>query len=463
MGTKKKTTKDPFELRLAWTWDHSTNWVPRAWGSQNAGASNPYTKRPGTFLADYVRLIDFLAANGFNAVCIIGFFRDAHGGEDYARRIADYGLAKGVKVLPMVGLCSYGGIYYEGDHKHGLDTFLRNHPDCIAVNDKGEPDVRPLGLFGPKVVTHACPSKKEVLEFIAESVHWAIKTFPIAGMEIETSDLGVCQCKQCKERRQLPSLGFSIEDMVMYYDACVAAARTAKPDALMVLETYAHFARGGQSEPPVFGRRLTPPQLAQIAKFPPGCAVQWFAGLGLGTAAAVKIRCKESDAFDWDKKDRSPYPGLNVMRTDAGTQWASFRHDLFVEELREMIVRSIGSKVRGISMTGECAAENPTDYLNYRAFHYFSQTVPVRSMDDFLADEAGPYLGGQGKARRFFEIFQKQEYSEKIIKEIQKIGSGLPADIYLRWAWLAQWLQQTQVRKEAQAKIKNLGLDVEIG
>ncbi len=75
--------EDPFDLRLAWTWDHLTNWVPRAWGTQNTGASNPYTKRLGTFLADYVRLIDFLAANGFNAVCIIGIFRDAHGEREF--------------------------------------------------------------------------------------------------------------------------------------------------------------------------------------------------------------------------------------------------------------------------------------------------------------------------------------------------------------------------------------------
>jgi len=456
-------TKSPFDLRVVWTWDHSTNWVPRAWGNQNAGASNHYTKRPATFLADHVRMIDFLAANGFDAAAIIGFFRDGHGGEDYARRVADYGMAKGVKILPMVGLCAYGGIYYEGDHKYSLEKFLREHPDCVAVNEKGEPDIRALGFFGPKPIAHACASKKEVVDFIAESVYWAVKNFSIAGVSIETGDTGVCHCPRCKERRQLPALGFSTEDMILYYPACVQAARAARPDALMILETYAHFARGGQNETPIFGRRLTPGHIEQIAKFPSGCAAQWFAGLGLGKAAAVKIRCPESDAFDWDEYDRSPYPGLNIMRTDGGTQWASFRHDLFIEEFREMIVRSAASGVRGLSMNGECAAETPTDYLNYRAFKYFSDQVPVRSTDQFMADEAALLLGGLERARRFVEIFQAGEYSDATNEEIRKIAADLPTEIYLNWAWLAQWTAQTRVRKEAQTQVKALGVDAEVG
>lgn len=413
---------EPFELKLAWTWDHSTNWVPRAWGSQNAGASNPYTKRPATFVADYVRLIDFCAENGFNGVCVTGFLRDSHGGEDYAMRVAEYGVERGVRVLPVVGLCAYGGIYYEGDHEYSLEEFLIEHPDCIAVNENGEPATRPLGLFGPKVVYHACPSRKEVLDFVAESVHWAMDTFPIAGMEIETTDLGVCQCPDCRERRQLPAHGFSTEDMVPFYSACVAAARAANPEALMILETYAHFARGGRPGAPVFGRRLCKDNLAQIARFPQGCAAQWYAGLGLGKEAAVKIRCPEDDAFEWDAADRSPYQGLNIMRTDGGTQWASFRHDLFVKELREMIVRSAASGVQGISVFGECAADHPTDYLNYRAFDYFSQTLLVRSMEQFMADEAAPALGGEDRAYRFFEIFQNEECSDATVDEVRMDG-----------------------------------------
>jgi len=454
---------DPFDLRLAWMWDHSTNWVPRTWGEQNTGASNPYTKRPAAFLADHVRMIDFLADNGFDAACVVGLFRDAHGGEDYARRLIDHGRSKGVDVFPMVGLYAYGGVYYEGDHKYCLDTFLREHPDCIAVDEKGAPRTKPLGLFGPKTVLHACPSKPEVLAFVAESVRWAFETFDLAGMEIETSDLGVCQCPQCRERRRLPANGFSTEDMVVYYDACVQAARSVNPNALMILETYAHFARGGGPQPPVFGRRLADADRAQVAKFPSGCAVQWYANLGLGPAGAVKIHCKESDGFEWDEHDRSPYEGLNVMRTDGGTQWASFRHDLFVEEFREIIVRSARSGVRGISMNGECPAENPTDLLNYRAFDYFSRSWPTPSVDEFLDDEAAPLLGGPDRARRFFDIFQKNEYSDAAIDEIRKIEADLPAEIHLRWAWLARWLLESHVRQQAQAQIKQMGVDAEIG
>ncbi len=151
------------------------------------------------------------------------------------------------------------------------------------------------------------------------------------------------------------------------------------------------------------------------------------------------------------------------MRADLGAQWASFRHDLVVKELREMIVRSVKSGVQGISMFCECAPDNPTDYLNYRAFDYFSQTYPIRTMEQFMADEAAPVLGGLEQAHRFFEIFRNDECSDATIDEIRKIAANMPVGAYACWAWLANWLQQSRVRDEYQVKIKDMGIDEQIG
>jgi len=67
------------------------------------------------------------------------------------------------------------------------------------------------------------------------------------------------------------------------------------------------------------------------------------------------------------------------------------------------------------------------------------------------------------RARRFVEIFQAGEYSDATNEEIRKIAADLPTEIYLNWAWLAQWTAQTRVRKEAQTQVKALGVDAEVG
>ena len=443
----------PFDLRMVWTWDHSTNWMPGAFGSQNMGASNVYTKRAETFLVDYMRLIDFLSENGFDAVGIAGFFRDAHGGEQSARTIAEYGLKKGVKVMPIFGLCGYGGIYYEGNHRYSLEKFLADHPELIGVKEDGSPMIYDFGLCGPKPVRHACPSRKEVLEFVAEGIHWVTKHFPIAGMLVETGDTGTCQCSRCRDRRTIPAQAISTEDMVMYYHRCAEAAKVANPEVMMILETYAHFAKGGPDGPLRFGRRLSENDRKQVARFPPACAVQWYADLGLGTDVCLKIHCKEEDAFGWDHTDQSPYPELNIMRTHYSSNWGSFRHDLAIEDIRMLVVKCFESGVRGISMFGESAADHPTDYLNYRAFQYFSAAYPIRSVAEFMRDEAAAILGGVDKAQRFVEIFRSEDCSEAVIDEIRRICSGEKVAVFLRWAWLGRWVQRARVVKEFREKL----------
>ncbi len=52
-----------------------------------------------------------------------------HGGAKAARDLCLYARDRGVGILPGVGLCSYGGYYFEGDHPFNLDTYLRRHPE----------------------------------------------------------------------------------------------------------------------------------------------------------------------------------------------------------------------------------------------------------------------------------------------------------------------------------------------
>ena len=170
-----------------WTWDHSTNWMLDDPGNLNFGCANAYLKRSETYVEDYRRLTDFAAGLGVKGIVIYGFLRDCHGGVEAAKRVAGYAAAKGVAILPGIGLGAYGGTYYEGDHRYNLPAFLVKHPEVQRLDHEGNRD--PSG---------ACPSHPFYLEWTNESLHWLFKEFEVGGANLENGDFQICTCEKCK-------------------------------------------------------------------------------------------------------------------------------------------------------------------------------------------------------------------------------------------------------------------------
>ena len=123
--------------RTFWTWDHSTNWELSQIGQQEIGVFNPYQKPPGGFLADYRRLVDFCSRNRIAAVVIYGFLRDTHGGIPAAQELCRYANERGVRIIPGIAIGAYGGVYWEGEHRYNLATWLKQNPQHAATMEKG--------------------------------------------------------------------------------------------------------------------------------------------------------------------------------------------------------------------------------------------------------------------------------------------------------------------------------------
>ena len=125
-------TERPFNYRLLWTWDHSTNWDPAQPGGQEDGCGNPYLKPPEAFVSDYERLIDFMADGGLNGLIVWGLLRDVHGGVKSAQRVCNHARKKGVRILPGVGIMAYGGVYYQGRHEFSMADWLEKYPEMSS-------------------------------------------------------------------------------------------------------------------------------------------------------------------------------------------------------------------------------------------------------------------------------------------------------------------------------------------
>jgi hypothetical protein len=441
-----------------WTWDHSTNWTVNAPGKQNMGASNFYGKHPDQFVTDYTRAIRFASEHGIEAIFIAGLLRDNHGGVEAARKVAQIGRDAGVRVCGIVGLLAYGGIYYEGDSPWSLDKFLKQNPECIAVNREGKPMINGFGNSMPKRVRHACGSNQKVRDFVLRSVEWLFKTIPeLGGLQFETGDTGCCQCEACRKRYSSEVNVISYDDMALLYPKVSEIILAANSDAWAVCETYAHFLPRRLRPNPSFACGMPEYAPAMLAKVPQNAFFQWVADGFIDPAdpgyAWVGEGRKDTQ---WEEGERVPEPlssHRHIMRAHYGTYWAgAARHRLSIEKIQRMCRLSAASKLNRISLFGEGAAFQANAEFNYLAGSYFSSN-PDSSMETFTAEILAPRLGGVDAANEYIEWNRRATegpLEESAFAKLAANAARADGAARRRWLWLGNFLESLRWDLEKQ-------------
>lgn len=235
LHAEERAPARPMRVHL-WCWDSRMTWddEPGAIALRMASADRKfvYPKRPESFLTGFKRLVDYCARIGVHSITVWGFLRDAHGGVKAAAELCAYASDRGVGILPGVGLCSYGGYFYDGDHRFNLDTYLRDHPDRIssAREERGERVVTPV----------LDPALDANRAWWRDGLEWMLETFKIAGINYEMGDFVVNPSPQAAAARA--ALGFEADGNIL--DAVVATrelmdyAHRAKPDGVFINCTY---------------------------------------------------------------------------------------------------------------------------------------------------------------------------------------------------------------------------------
>ncbi|NQU76762.1 MAG: hypothetical protein HQ546_10665 [Planctomycetes bacterium] len=422
---------DKLASPMWWTWDHSTSWVVDRFGKQTFGASNYYAKAPESFVEDYSRAIQWAAANGIGAIKIAGLLRDSHGGLEAARKVAAFGQDRGVGIIGVVGIVSYGGIYYEGDSPWSLERFLADNPDCMGVGADGKPIRKTFGIYGPRPTRHGCPSNQKLLDYMLRSVEWLFRSIPeLAGLAFETGDTGVCQCQKCRRRRITPAESISFDDMALYYPKVVETILSVNPKAQAICETYHHFLPKRLLAPTQFNRGLPAEAADMLAVVPKGAWFQWV--------------CDEWVSGEWLEGAQMPLKGYrHIMRAHFGTYWwGSSRHRLEVEKIRRMCLLSASSGLHAVSLFGESAAYHANDEFNYLAQVYFS-AHPQDGLDDFVRSEMSERLGGQDRAADYLAFngeLLAGGVSPETIARIADHAADTDDRARRRWLWLGSYL-----------------------
>ena len=226
---------DPMKI-LLWCWDSRMTWDDEPGKIQLKMASAdtyfPYPKRPESYQRGFRRLVDYCAKTGIWGVIIWGFLRESHGGIEAAKDLCKYASDRGVAILPGVGLCSYGGYYYEGDHPFNLETYLKKHPEraSVAHEDGSAREVKP-------VLDPSLPANQQ---WWREGLDWMLETFEVSGVNYEMGDFIVNPSDAAVAARM--ALGVdtnaNIQDMLVATSALLEHAYTQRPDGTFINALY---------------------------------------------------------------------------------------------------------------------------------------------------------------------------------------------------------------------------------
>lgn len=426
----------PIRTRVLWTWDHATEWALNRPGAQTMGASNPYGRRPEVFVQDYTNLMTWCGRHGIDAVVVWGLLRDCHGGVESVKRLCEVAAENHVRLLGGVGLNAYGGVYYEGASPYALENHLQQHPELYAVDAAGQRMVMNFGSSGPRLTHHACPSRRENQEFIAESLQWLFRTVPLGGVQMESGDTGVCRCEACRDRRQHPVSSFSWEDMALIYPLAADAIRSVSRDAWVICETYSHPEPVAATDPaPSFGDGKPPWADAALARFPRDVFVQWVCDRWVRPAAERQWTAAGTVTGEERR---------NIMRAHFSTYWRGVRGEPAMDWIAGMVQASIAHGFDGTSLFGEVSPFHTGAELNYLALsHCGSAANPEADFDRFMTEVAAPLLGGAESARdylRFARLIDDLPKVPEALRTIRAKAASLPEEPARRWTWLAGYL-----------------------
>jgi len=402
---------EPLDIRLFWTWDHSMDWDPaRLGGRQEHGCANYYYKRSEAFLEDYKRLVDFCAREGFDGIVVYGFLRDAHGGVESAKELCNYGKDKGVRIIPGIGINSYGGVFWEGNHEYNLPTWLANNPDLRCV---GQPDWQNWCL------RMSCPSRPENIQWHLDAISWLTETFEIGGINFENGDYGVCKCDLCTSKKER-DFHYSSRDIADTLPPLIEAALKIKPDMLPIVECY-------------FDNVLDIERNAVFKDFPEKSIMQY---------------CINRPFWEEELK-----PGLTpeivaqlpthrkILRTHMGSQWGNERHLFTARTFMELAKVAAATGIEGTNIFGEVSDRSPKHLLNYLALARTAEN-PELTWDGFVDEFAAPLFGGAEPARRFIHLLENDAPTDGDMSDVRAVLKDTDGDAFWRWHWMADDLRR---------------------
>ncbi|MBI4578635.1 MAG: hypothetical protein HY718_02980 [Planctomycetes bacterium] len=438
-----------------WTWDHSTNWMLDDPGVLNFGCGNRYLKRPETYIEDYRRLTDMAAGLGIKGIIIWGFLRDAHGGIESAKRVADYAASKGIAIKPGLGTNWYGGVYYEGEHPYNIETFVRKNPDARILDENGKPQDGGV-----------CPTHPAFVNWLQEGVRWLFREFSVGGANLENGDFVVCHCPRCREQRaQAPKDEPEFWwHQYLGYNPALRAIEGQLKDKFVTWATYKGFVPGsGQTLKHAYMECQRP---AVVDRLPADGLCQWTLSsmvrqkaLPLTTFLDKGVPEEALSSEGWPA-DVKPPTKRSVGFIHQGSQWSHVpRYVNIVSTIKEGCLRAYRAGLEGVSIHGEVSSMHVPWALSYLAFSHFVHW-PEDTLRQWGRKTLAQVLGSEDEGEAFAELFahwdagdltdeQKNDLRRRANSLRNQVAAGKDLGRWRFWYWLSAVIAGQQDRQTA--------------
>jgi len=411
-----------FAYRTFYTWDHSTNWDLNQPGIRVYGCHEPYGKPPRAFIEDYTRLMDYMESLGLNHLIVWGALRDTHGGVRSLRRLIEYGLARGVRVAPGVGVNCYGGVYYEGDHEFSLVALLRKRPDLAAVDKSGKPM---LGGKNPRVSV-ACPRNEEVREWTLRSIRWLMEEVDPPAIHFETGDYGVCHCGPCAASSDR-SLYTSDDDIAEVLPPLVKEARSSGKDVWLSYNHYHGYTRAMMESKPRFAAAIPPDVICKWG-------VSWMLAPEFSPPPDDPWHCVPIEPMDPALR---PPTATSMAHFHFGTGWwnCSPRGTLEIGRIMRAVPLIKRSAFQGICTHGEESALNPPCEMNYRVYAALAERADA-SPQKIAAMGLGKLYGSEALMAEVLGAFKTNNVPPRLTGAVARAAAKARGQTRVRLNWL---------------------------
>lgn len=349
----------PMTYRILWTWD---SWL-----------CDPFDA--DSYVSEFQRLIDFMAAWGYNGLIIWGFIDDRHGGENSAKRIAGYGADKGIHIMPGVGAGGYGGFVMTPGHPYNLKTFIEKHPHLAAkVRRNPQENTREW----------LCLYQEESLEWLREGAAWLAQNFEIGGVNVETNEMGcidVCPRTEAATVQEPNRLRYaaSFTDLSVAVPIIYEEVKRCHDDAWVTYATYE----------PAWWRRQEDSWI--LERIPPGAIAQWNVELDVNeemVPAPVKHNVALIHSGGWS------YHLAAFPPTWAFTQYRCFYPNL--KEARQFAQNLERSGFEGYVLGNVGSPIMPDNELAYIAYLAFTED-PSMTIDEFSREFIARLYGAEAE------------------------------------------------------------------
>jgi len=122
-----------------------------------------------------------------------------------------------------------------------------------------------------------------------------------------------------------------------------------------------------------------------------------------------------------------------------GSQWNNERRRLVAKDFAKLVKKVAEAGMDGVTLFGEVPQTSTVNEINYLSVADFCDD-PKMTWEEFTAKKLSPLFGGEGLAKKYIELLEKDKISTADLESAKKALREAKGQSYRRWLWMVEYL-----------------------